>query len=294
MNRLVIITGLSGSGKSTALNALEDLDFYSVDNLPIKLLDKFIDLIEAGPSDVAKAALVMDLRDNEFKNSYADVFGKLSKDYSFIDILFLDSSDEVLLRRFNETRRKHPSSSESVEKGIAKERQLLGGLRELASSIIDTSQMDVHKLKKEIQNRYTRMDHSPLSVRICSFGYKHGIPKNCDIMLDVRFLSNPHFVPELKNQTGLDPDVQDFILKDSRFEEFMEKTVDYLTFLIPQYQSEGKRYLSIGIGCTGGQHRSVFSAQSLIKALSQRFGDQLELSLEHSDLPVVEAYPEPN
>lgn len=283
----MIITGLSGSGKSTALNALEDLDFYAVDNLPIKLLDKFIDLIEAGPSDVSKAAIVMDLRDQEFIKSSVGVFTQLQGQYNFIDILFLDSSDEVLLRRFNETRRKHPLSSESVEVGISKERALFKGLRELASATVDTSKMDVHRLKKDIQNRYTRLSESPLSVRISSFGYKHGIPKNCDIILDVRFLSNPHFVAELKTLTGLDTEVQSFILKDSRFAEFMEKTVDYLKFLIPQYQLEGKRYLSIGIGCTGGQHRSVYCAQRLLEELANHFESQLELSVEHSDLPLM-------
>lgn len=288
MTKLVIITGLSGSGKSSALNALEDLDFYCVDNLPIKLLEKFIELIEAGQSDVRKAALVMDLRDHQFVAESQDAFSKLKSLYHFIDIIFLDSSDEILLRRFSETRRKHPSSSESVQKGISTERKLLEPLKEMASEIIDTSAMDVHRLKKTIQKRFSNSETQPLSIRLFSFGYKHGIPKNCDLLFDVRFLSNPHFVSELRPKTGLDEDVQSYIRQDSRFAEFIEKTTDYLSFLIPQYRGEGKRYLSVGLGCTGGQHRSVFCAEEIRQRLQSQLGDQVELLVEHQDLPLID------
>lgn len=284
MNQLVIITGLSGSGKSSALNALEDLDFYAIDNLPIKLLDKFIELIYSGAQDFPKVALVMDLRDQEFLENFERLFLQAKSNLPNVDIVYLDADEEVLTRRFSETRRKHPLSPKDIPEGIKKEIHLLQKLKDLASVHLDTSKMDVHQLKKRIIEQFGSIEKSELQVKFLSFGFKHGSPKNCDLMIDVRFLSNPHFVSELRDQNGLDAPVQEYIQKDSRFDEFVAKTLDYLEFLLPQYALEGKRYLSVGIGCTGGQHRSVFLAERLAHQLASRSKLPISCSSEHQDL----------
>jgi UPF0042 nucleotide-binding protein len=283
MNKLVIISGLSGSGKSTALNAVEDLDFYAVDNLPIKLFEKFLELLETS-TEFNKVALVMDIRDREFVQNYPTIFRTALAKLRGVEILFLDASDEVLIRRFSETRRKHPLSNVGIAEGIAEERKLLSDLKDLATTIIDTSAMDVHALKKRIIAQYSATGSQQMQIRLVSFGFKYGTPKNCDLILDVRFLSNPHFVAELRETTGLDKSVQDFILKDPRAKEFLERTQSYLEFLIPQYAAEGKTYLTIGLGCTGGKHRSVFMAKTLGDHLKSRFGTIFPLSVEHQDL----------
>jgi UPF0042 nucleotide-binding protein len=286
LNKLVIISGLSGSGKSTALNAIEDLDYYAIDNLPIKLFEKFSELLEGGGTEFSKIALVMDLRDSAFVENYPFVFRKVLKMFRGAEILFLDATDEVLTRRFSETRRKHPLSNVSILEGIAEERKLLGDLKDLATTIIDTSAMDVHALKKRIVEQFAAPGSQKMQIRLVSFGFKNGVPKNCDLLFDVRFLSNPHFVPELRSNTGLDKEVQEFISKDPRSEEFMARTTDYLKFLIPHYATEGKTYLSIGIGCTGGKHRSVFIAKEIYNRLKASLGSNHPLVLEHQDLRV--------
>ncbi len=284
MNQLVVITGLSGSGKSTALHALEDLDFYAIDNLPIKLLDKFIELIFSGAQDFPKVALVMDLRDQEFLENFERIFLQAKSNLPNVDILYLDADEEVLVRRFSETRRKHPLSPKDVPNGIKKEIQLLQTLKDLSTIHLDTSKMDVHQLKKRIAEQFGTPERSKLQVKFQSFGFKYGSPKNCDLLIDVRFLNNPHFVPELRAQSGLDAAVQDYIKLDSRLDDFLSRTIDYLEFLIPQYALEGKRYLSVGIGCTGGQHRSVFIAEILAQRLSAREFAGLSYTTEHHDL----------
>jgi len=284
MNRLIIVTGLSGSGKSTALNALEDLDYFAVDNLPIKLLETFIELASKGESRISKLAVVMDLRDKDFLNEYPTLLPKVLEKHQGVEILFLDSADEQLMQRFSETRRKHPLSKESVMEGIERERTALDELKGLATSIIDTSDLSVHDLKKRLTERYASVENSGLQIRVISFGYKHGTPKNCDLILDVRFLNNPHFVPALKAFTGLDSEVQKYIDQDNRANEFFSKTLDYLQFLIPNYAQEGKRYLTIGIGCTGGKHRSVYMADKLYKSLSESLGADYSVSVDHQDL----------
>lgn len=283
LNKLVIISGLAGSGKSTALNAFEDLDYYAVDNLPIKLFEKFLELLETS-TEFSKVAMVMDIRDKDFVQNYPTIFRNVLAKYRNVEILFLDASNEVVIRRFSETRRKHPLSTVGVAEGVAEERKLLSDLRDLATTVVDTSAMDVHELKRRIIEQYSATGSQQMKVQIVSFGFKYGTPKNCDLMLDVRFLSNPHFVAELRETTGLDKAVQDFILKDPRAEEFLDRTKDYLEFLIPQYASEGKSYLTIGIGCTGGKHRSVFLAKTLGEYLKTKFGSTFPVSIDHQDL----------
>lgn len=284
LNKLVIISGLSGSGKSTALNAFEDLDYYSVDNLPIKLFEKFYEIVSDGSGEFSKVALVMDLRDSQFVENYPTVFRRIMQNSKHVEIIFLDAADEILIRRFSETRRKHPLSSRSVAEGIQAERKLLNDLKDMATMVIETSSMDVHSLKKRINEQFGQSQTAQMQIRIQSFGFKYGLPKNSDLIFDVRFLTNPHFIPDLRDFTGLDTPVKDFIQADVRTREFLSRTLDYLTFLIPHYVTEGKTYLSIGIGCTGGKHRSVFIAEEIALRLKARFPSDFPVSVEHQDL----------
>jgi len=284
LNKLIIISGLSGSGKSSALHAFEDLDFYAVDNLPIKLFEKFLEVVEAGSGELSKVAMVMDLRDRDFADTYPTVFRKILSRYKGAEILFLDATDEVLTRRFSETRRKHPLSSQSVAEGIMAERKILGDLKDLATVLIDTSAMDVHQLKKRIGEQFGAQGNQRMRVRLVSFGFKYGPPKNADLLIDVRFLSNPHFVPELKDASGLDAPVAAYIKGDPAFQDFLTKTQDYLKFLIPHYAQEGKSYLTIGVGCTGGKHRSVFLAEEIGQHLKNHLEGGFSVSVEHQDL----------
>lgn len=288
LHKLVIISGMSGSGKSTALNAFEDLDFYAVDNLPITLFEKFYEVITSS-DEFSKVAMVMDLRDSRFVENYPKVFRRVMQLSQNTEIMFLDANDDVLIRRFSETRRKHPLSNKSVAEGIHAERKLLSELKDLATILIDTTSMDVHALKKRVAEQFSAQSVHQMQIRIMSFGFKHGVPKNCDLIFDVRFLTNPHFVSELRDFTGLDKDVQSYIEEDPRFQEFLAKTLDYLGFLIPHYSMEGKSYLTIGIGCTGGKHRSVYLAECIGKGLKDRFQQEFQISLEHQDLRLQKA-----
>ncbi len=286
INQFVIVSGLSGSGKSTALNALEDMGFYAIDNLPIQLLEKLTQLFLAGPSDIQKIAIVMDLRDRAFVKHYPDAFRQVLRDFPNAEILYIEASDDVLTRRFSETRRKHPLSTQSVADGIVRERRLLSDLKDLATTIIDSSNMTVHDLKQRINDQFFGTSSAGMQIQITSFGFKYGIPPNCDLLFDVRFLHNPHFVSELRDLTGLDKPIQDYILSDSRTATFIDKTTEYLRFLIPEYAEEGKSYLSIGIGCTGGKHRSVF----LTETLAERLQDQPHrVTAHHQHLPFYSA-----
>jgi len=270
--KIVILTGLSGSGKSTAIRALEDLDFFCVDNFPPVLLPKFIELCKASSGEISKIAMVMDIRERAFLKEYPDIFKGLKKKGEKIDILFLESSDEALVRRFKETRRQHPLAEKgSVLEGIKRERGKLSDLRMLASEILDTSSFTVHQLREVITQLFSKVSNKKkMSITLTSFGYKFGIPYDTDLVMDVRFLPNPFFVSDLRDLSGNDKSVQNYVMKNKVAENFQKKFLSLINFLIPQYKKEGKTYLAIGVGCTGGQHRSVVVINRLEKILSKK------------------------
>jgi len=270
--KIVIITGLSGSGKSTAMRALEDLGFFCVDNLPPVLLPKFIELCKASAGEISKVAMVMDVRERAFLKEYPDIFRELKKKGQKIKILFLESSEEVLIRRFKETRRQHPLAEKgSVLEGIKRERTMLSDLRILANEIVDTSSLTVHQLRKVVTQFFSGIpDRRRMTITLTSFGYKFGIPHDADLVMDVRFLPNPFFVSELRNFTGNDEKVYNYVMKNKVVESFQKKFIALINFLIPQYEKEGKTYLTIGVGCTGGQHRSVAVINNLEKLLLKK------------------------
>ncbi|MEW6145893.1 MAG: RNase adapter RapZ [Thermodesulfobacteriota bacterium] len=264
MTNLVIISGVSGSGKSTAMNVLEDLGYYCVDNLPMTLLPKFIELCESSQGDINKIALAVDIREGVFFKGAPEVIKDLKEKGHPIDVVFLDSSDSALVRRYKETRRKHPLSvNGNILEGISKEREMLRELKELSSYSIDTSDFNVHELKELIKNIFDKSRTQSLLVNILSFGFKHGYPYDADMVFDVRFLPNPFFVEELKELNGLDDQIVRFVMSREETGEYIEKLTEFLEFLIPKYEKEGRTYLTIAIGCTGGKHRSVVVAKKL-------------------------------
>lgn len=270
MTNLVIISGLSGSGKSTAVHVLEDLGFYCVDNLPLTLLPQFIELCDNSDKDIQKVALVIDIREGIFFDRAPALIKELKERGYPLDMIFLDSSDTALLKRYKETRRKHPlSSNGNVLEGISKEREKLKELKDLANYTIDTSEFNVHDLRELIRTNFERTVSQNLSVNIMSFGYKHGFPQEADIVFDVRFLPNPYFIEALKELSGRDDEVRDFILNNEDSKEFIKKLTEFLEFLLPKFEKEGKSYLTIAIGCTGGKHRSVVIADTI----SEHFKD---------------------
>ncbi|HKA86546.1 MAG TPA: RNase adapter RapZ [Haliangiales bacterium] len=276
--RIVVVTGVSGAGKSTAVRALEDLDFFCVDNLPLPLVEKFVELISA-QGETNKAGLVIDAREGEFLTGVGDVLRSLKAKGHPVEVLFLDASDDALFRRFSETRRRHPLADDDLRAGIAQERQMLKELREEASAVVDTTHLNVHQLKGIIQERYGRATGA-LSLTLLSFGYKHGLPAEADIVLDVRFLPNPYFIEALSAHTGLDADVARFVLGNDDAAEFTKRIEDLLTFSLPRFEREGKAYVTIALGCTGGRHRSVAVAEEL----GRRFGSRWSLTIRHRDI----------
>lgn len=262
--RTVIITGLSGSGKSTALRALEDVGFFCVDNLPVVLLPKFLEINTDASSEITKVALVMDLREKGFLEKCPAIFSDLRGQGYQIEILFLDSSDDVIIQRFRETRRTHPLTDRgSINEGISNEREKFAELRKSADKVIDTSTYNVHQLKQIIQQYYmTSPQEKKMVINVTSFGYKYGLP-DADIILDVRFLPNPYFVEELKTLNGNDKRVKSYVLSWQESKSFLRKLFNMMEFLIPNYEKEGKAYLSIALGCTGGKHRSVVMLNKL-------------------------------
>ena len=261
--RILVITGMSGSGKSTAVRALEDEGYYCIDNLPVRLFKRFVDLIEKSGETFKGIVLVADIRGREFLKGYESVFQKIRTAGNSIEILFFDALDETLVRRFSETRRRHPADEHcSVIEGIRIERERLSGMRQMATRIIDTSEFNVHQLKDYIL-RIIRGDEgiNPFSVEVQSFGFRYGIPMESSIVMDVRFLPNPFFVPELKEFSGLDDAVREFIVDQPLTAAFIDYFFPMLDMLVPAYRQEGKAYLTISIGCTGGRHRSVALAE---------------------------------
>lgn len=282
--RFLIITGLSGAGKSHAMRVFEDLNFFVVDNLPPQLLPKFADLCLHSDGKVRRVAVVIDIRGGEFFDDLFNALGQLGELRVAYQILFLDAADDVLVRRFKETRRKHPlAQGRTILQGIRAERRRLEGVKERADKIIDTSTMSVRDLREEIIATYVRGERAgALEVSIISFGYKYGLPMDADLVFDVRFLPNPHFVPGLRGRTGRDRAVVHYMERHRPTRAFTRRLTAFLKFLIPQYVDEGKSYLTIAIGCTGGRHRSVMIAEAARQALAGV--DGIRLRVRHRDI----------
>ncbi len=258
MLNLVIISGISGSGKSTTIGQFEDMGFFCVDNLPLDLIPKFLELCGQRGSEIDKVALVVDIREKRFLKRYREVLDVIRKRGVHYRILFLEASQEVLIRRFNETRRKHPLAESSVREGLVLEREMLADVKESADIVIDTSAYSIHDLRNLLRGHFaTTSHHDNLSITLVAFGFKYGIAHDADMVLDVRFLPNPYFEERLRDRTGRDPDVVRYVLEHSETQEYMKRLNDFLGYLIPQYVREGKSYLTLGFGCTGGRHRSV-------------------------------------
>lgn len=280
----VIVTGMSGAGKSTALKILEDNGYYCVDNLPISLLESFMDLADSEGSPYNKVALGIDSRSGKSATELKKAAETLQGRYRSLRIIFLDASDKVLVKRYKETRRSHPlSGNERVEQGIEKERKRLQYLRKKADTIIDTSELLARDLRSALEQILMASDgFQNLIITVLSFGFKHGLPEDSDLVFDVRFLPNPYYVDELKDLTGNDAPVRDFVLQNDVTQTFLQKISDMLTFLIPNYIEEGKNNLVISIGCTGGHHRSVVVANAIYELLDQNGG--YGVHLEHRDI----------
>jgi RNase adapter protein RapZ len=268
--RVFIVTGLSGSGKSTAIHVLEDLGFYCIDNLPVTLIPRFLDLCANSEEHITRVALGIDLRERVSLREYPAVLADLRAHGQRVEILYLEAADEVLVRRFSETRRPHPSAGGGgILQGIRSERERLAGLRELADQVIDTSAYTVHELREHLQRRLASTSpEASLLVSVESFGYKYGVPTDADVMFDVRFLPNPFFVEELRAKTGVDAEVATFVLQRPETGRFLAQVSDLLESTLPLYVREGKSYLTLAVGCTGGRHRSVVVAEDLARRLT--------------------------
>jgi len=280
---LVILTGMSGAGKASALKTFEDLGFYSVDNLPLELIPSFADLVQ-GSAEIRRAALVIDVREGIRLERFPAILKKVRKVLS-TRVLFLEASDEALIRRFSETRRPHPMGrEETVVQSIRAERKRLDPVRNVADIILETTKFNVHELRAHINAQFESVDKKEQSLNIASmsFGFKNGVPTDADLVFDVRFLPNPHFVPEFRDLTGKNLKLAQYIQSFPQTEEFLEKTTDMLTFLLPHYINEGKSYLTVAFGCTGGQHRSVFIAEEMKRRLE---GAGYRVKTMHRDMP---------
>jgi RNase adapter protein RapZ len=283
---IIIITGLAGSGKSTAMAALEDAGFYCVDNMPVALLPKFLQLPIESNTEIAGFALVMDLREKGFLSKYSEVFESLKKKGHQFEILFLEAKEDVLVQRYSATRRQHPlSQGKSLLEGIRAERKQLENLRAVSDKIIDTSNYNVHELKSKISEVARKSKQiGAMRIQIVSFGFKFGIPLDADLIIDVRFLINPYFVAELKQLDGEDAKIKDFILSHEDTRTFLNKYLDLLDYLIPMYEKEGKAYLTVAIGCTGGRHRSVTIARTIFDHI-RKTRNQTEIAHRDIDQP---------
>jgi len=280
----IVLTGLSGSGKSQAIRALEDLGYFCVDNLPTTLIPTLAKLSTRAGGDIAKVAIVVDVREGNFLSQFPKIFRGLRKVPRLNPVLiFLEASHAALVRRFSETRRPHPLAPDrSVSEGIRDERTRLNAIRDLADEIVDTSDMTVHELRQFFMGLSRNRSRAPLVVTLLSFGYKHGVPLDADLSFDMRCLPNPHFVPALRRRTGRDRAVASFMERDASSREFMDRLEDYLRYVIPHYVNEGKSYLTVAIGCTGGRHRSVMVAERLRRALADLPGTRVRV--RHRDI----------
>jgi UPF0042 nucleotide-binding protein len=280
---IIIITGLSGSGKSLAIRALEDNGFFCVDNLPALLIPKFIDLCQGYQEEIRRIALGVDLRGGaQFLQALPQVLSDMRNASHHVQVVFFDASDEVLLRRFSETRRPHPLAGEgSIQDGISLEREALQSIRALADKVIDTSDFNVHQLKREIEQQFCQAPQARrMSLFFTSFGYKFGIPHDTDMILDVRFLPNPYFVNELRPRSGLESEVKEYVLGNAETRMFLNRLYDLLEFALPLYEREGKSSLTLALGCTGGRHRSVV----LVEELHKRFAENFSVHIKHRDI----------
>ncbi len=282
-SRLVIITGMSGSGKASVLKAFEDLGYYCVDNLPVELIPRFAELV-GGSEERRNAALVVDIREGERLDKLPAIVREIRHKYH-ATLVYLEASDDVLLRRYSETRRPHPlGTADSVQQSLRNERRRLEPIRNMAEVVIDTSKFNVHELRAHIHEVFRPEAPKPSTILVStvSFGFKHGVPDDADLMFDVRFLPNPHFVPELRQFTGKDPKVAKYIRSFPQTQEFIERISDLLIYLLPHYIEEGKSYLTIAFGCTGGQHRSVMIAEEVSKRLAKA---GFRVKVDHRDCP---------
>jgi UPF0042 nucleotide-binding protein len=282
LKELVIVTGISGAGKASALKSFEDLGYHAVDNLPLELLTEFAGLVGKS-KEIERAAIGVDVREGQTLDQLPDILKRV-KQILPTRVVFLDAQDGVLVRRYSETRRPHPlRKSETVERSIVEERQLLDPIRNVADTLVDTSNFNVHELRAHIQARFGKGEKEKrLLVSCLSFGFKNGVPLDADMVFDVRFLPNPHFVPEFRKKTGKDPKVAAYVRKFPQTQEFLDRVTDLMLYLLPHYVEEGKSYLTVGFGCTGGQHRSVMMAEELTKRLRRA---NYQVKALHRDIP---------
>lgn len=279
--RLIIITGLSGAGKSWAIKCFEDMGYYCVDNLPTTLIPTFTELCAHSTRRIGRIALGVDIREREYLHSVVEVLGELRDAGYHTEVLFLEASEEALVRRYHETRRRHPVPSGSLLDGIREERKLLANLRELADRVIDTSQITVHELRQRLVDLYGEAAPTGLSVNLLSFGYKFGVPYEADLVFDCRFLPNPFFVDALKTQDGRAAGVRQYVVEQPEGREFMTRLREFLGYLLPRYQKEGKAYLTVAIGCTGGRHRSVALVEELREFVTSQ---NIPVNVTHRDV----------
>lgn len=278
--RFVIVTGMSGGGKSTALKMLEDAGFYCVDNLPVSLIDKFVELIATPNSEINKVALGLDVRADQSFTEVEGILNRLRENGYNFEILFMEAGESALIKRYKESRRVHPLAVDGrVEDGVRRERQILQGIRSKADYVIDSTRLLTRELKEELDRIFVRNEeYNSLMITLLSFGFKNGIPTDADLVFDVRFLPNPYYIDELKHKTGNDREVSDYVMSFPEAGEFLDKLTDMMEFLIPGYIKEGKYQLVIAIGCTGGKHRSVTLANELYKRLKDKGNYGLRLS----------------
>lgn len=266
---VVIITGVSGSGMSSALKAFEDLGHFAIDNLPVQLIPTFVQLCDES-SEIDRTAFVVDVRSREFLAMFPRIHQELVRKGTPVTVLFLEADDEVLLRRYSETRRPHPLPDDDVVAAIRQEHEMLSEIRELADITIDTSDHTVHTLRDVLKERFSeKSEKTEMSVAISSFGFRHGLPRGLDMLFDVRFLPNPHFIPELRSFTGRDREVVEYLQSESEVEETITRLTGLLEYLLPRFQREGKSYLTVGVGCTGGRHRSVMVAEAINRQVAE-------------------------